>query len=341
MKRQALYFRALRQVEVIEEECPALKAGQLLVETTLTAISSGTEMLFYRGQAPADLSVDSTITGLQGQNRYPIKYGYCCVGKVVDTGLGSDQNWLGRRVFSFHPHESLFCAGPDDLFAIPDSLSAERAVFIPNMETAVNLVMDGRPLIGEFVALFGLGIVGLMTSALLSQFPLAGMAGFDRYPLRRQAGLEAGLQAAFDPGDSSQWHQARSDFSLPGMVDGYDLSYEISGSPNALDLAIRLCGFSSRVVVGSWYGSKRVQLDLGGKYHRDRVQMMSSQVSSIAPELRGRWDKPRRFVEVFRQLNRIQPERWITHRFPVTAAPDIYKMLDETPSEAIQVVFTY
>ena len=54
------------------------------------------------------------------------------------------------------------------------------------METAVNLVMDARPIIGERVMVIGQGIVGLLTTALLSRFPLNRLITLDRYAIRRR-----------------------------------------------------------------------------------------------------------------------------------------------------------
>jgi threonine dehydrogenase-like Zn-dependent dehydrogenase len=120
-----------------------------------------------------------------------------------------------------------------------------------------------------------------------------------------------------------------------------DLSIELSGSPDALNDAIALTGFSGRIVVGSWYGRKPAQIDLGGSFHRSRIKLLSSQVSSISPELSGRWDKARRFESAWGAIRRIQPEKWITHRFPLEKAGEAYLLLEEAPGSAIQVLFTY
>jgi threonine dehydrogenase-like Zn-dependent dehydrogenase len=341
MKQQALYFTAPEQVEVVEEDCRHPAGKPYLVRTLLSAISPGTELLFFRGQVPQEMPADAMISALNKTVRYPFKYGYCNVGEVVEVSPGEDRAWLGRKVFSFHPHESYYWAGDEDLITLPDGMPVERAVFLPNMETALNLVMDGRPAAGEFAGIFGLGIVGLLTSALLAQYPLGGIAGFDRFSLRRETALKLGLQAALDPEDAVGWQSCEQDFRRNGMPDGLDLCFEVSGAPAALNQAIRLSGYAARVVIGSWYGTKPVQLNLGGAFHRSRIQLIASQVSTIAPELSGRWSKSRRFVEAFRQLNRICPEAWISHRFKLSAAPTAYRLLNEDPASVIQLVFDY
>ena len=334
--RKTIYFTAPGRVELREESLPSPAPDQVLVESLYSAISPGTEMLVYRGQFPRDLPVDEIIASLAGQFRYPFCYGYACVGRIVKVGETVEQGWNGRLVFSFQPHTSHFVTTPDLLFALPEKISPESACLLPNMETAVNLVQDAAPLLGERVLVFGQGIVGLLTTALLARFPLAALVTCDRYPLRREASMSLGVTAALDPDAAGFRGQVRE--LLPS---GADLSLELSGSPADLDDAIALTGFGGRAIIGSWYGEKKATLDLGGAFHRSRIRLVSSQVSTIAPELRGRWDKARRFQVAWEALQDIQPEKWITHRFPFEQAGEAYRLLDTSPAEAIQIIFEY
>lgn len=330
MTRRSVVFAGPREVCVEEAPLPQPGPGQVLVETALSAISAGTEMLVYRDQFPPGMSVDLTIDSLGDAFAYPLHYGYAAVGRVAGQGAGVAGDWSGRLVFAFQPHTSHFLAAPADLIPVPEGISPEAAAFLPNVETAVNLLQDGAPLLGERVVVFGQGIVGLLTTSLLARFPLDRLVTVDSYATRREASLEAGAHAAFAPD------------ALDGLPEGgADLVYELSGSPAALNQAIAVTGYGGRIVVGSWYGQKQASLDLGGRFHRNRIQIISSQVSTIAPHLRGRWDKPRRLTAAWRMVAQIAPDRWITHRFPVAQAPDAYPLLDQQPSETIQVILTY
>jgi 2-desacetyl-2-hydroxyethyl bacteriochlorophyllide A dehydrogenase len=336
VKRSVLIFTAPGKVAVSSEAVPPPAAGQLLVQTRFSAISPGTELLIYRGQFPRGLAVDESIAALGGSFSYPLKYGYSAVGRVTEMGQGVDPDWLGRIVFAFQPHASHFLAHPEELIPVPEEVAPLEAVFLPNMETAVNFILDGAPRLGERVAVFGQGIVGLLTAALLACFPLASLVSLDRYPLRRRASLEAGVHASLDPGEADTLRLLHE-----RQPEGADLVYELSGAPAALDAAIAAAGFAGRVVIGSWYGAKRVSLDLGGRFHRSRIQLISSQVSTLAPALGGRWDKARRFAVAWEMLRRVQPARWITHRFPLAQAAEAYRLLDQQPEGAIQVIFQY
>lgn len=330
MSRTSLYFAAPHTVELRAEPMPSPAAGQVLAQTLFSAISAGTELLLYRGEAPADLPADETLPALSGVLAFPLKYGYSAVGRVIALGPDVDPSWQDRLVFAFNPHESHFTADIHNLIPLPPGLSLEDAVFIPNMETAVNFLHDGAPLVGERVAVLGQGVVGLLTTALLSRLPLAQLVTFDRYPLRRQLSITAGAQRSLDPHPPT-----------PTPPYDFDLVYEISGFPAALDQALALTGFSGRIVIGSWYGTRRASLDLGGRFHRSRVKLISSQVSTLAPALTGRWTKERHLQTALHLLTEVKPSRFITHRIPFADAAQAYQLLDHKPDEAVQVVFTY
>lgn len=329
MKSRTLYFIAPKKIEIRESELPAIKGDEVMVETICSAISAGTEMLVYRGQFP---NIADANDSFSSDLKYPLAYGYACVVRIMETGAQVDKKLQGKLAFAFHPHSSCFIIPLSSLFFLPDSLSPEAACFLPNMETAVNLIQDGAPILGEKILVLGQGAIGLLTSALLREFPLASLWTSDCYSLRRGASSALGVTGALDP-NAKDFHE-----SLPR---DFDLSYEVSGVPNVLNDAIAHTRFNGRIVIGSWYGEKRTQIDLGGTFHRSRIKLISSQVSTIASELSARWDKARRFGVVWEALRRVKPEQWITHRFPIHEAEKAYRLLDENPQDAIQVIFKY
>jgi threonine dehydrogenase-like Zn-dependent dehydrogenase len=307
----------------------------------MCAISSGTELLIYRGEAPEGWPVDSTIASLAGVFGYPLRYGYAAVGQVDGIGPDVDPAWIGRWVFSFQPHQSHYLATPMQLIPLPDEVDPENALFVPAMETAVNFMMDARPVIGERAVVIGQGIIGLLTTALLARFPLAVLATLDRHALRRQKSLEAGAQKALGIDRPSQRGAAQPARAFGDLAQTADLVFELSGDPTALDLAVAFCGFGARIIVGSWYGTRRAALNLGRDFHRNRIRLISSQVSTIAPALSGRWSKERRMAVVWDMIRNVGPARFITHRFSVEQAPRAYELLDRQPESALQVVLTF
>jgi threonine dehydrogenase-like Zn-dependent dehydrogenase len=183
--------------------------------------------------------------------------------------------------------------------------------------------------------------VGLLVTALLAQFPLAGLVTLDHFPNRRLASETLGAQASFDPLTSQTLEDLRVALANQGQEPWADLAFEVSGNPAALDQALAITGFHGRIVIGSWYGTKKAELHLGGLFHRQRQMLRSSQVSTLAPELSGRWTKARVLQVAWEMIQEIRPARFITHRFPLAEAAQAYRLLDQNPGEAIQVVLTY
>jgi 2-desacetyl-2-hydroxyethyl bacteriochlorophyllide A dehydrogenase len=327
----ALYFTAPETVAVRSVSVDAPGTGEVVVETECSGISAGSELLVYRGEAPETL--DATLPAVDDLS-YPLRYGYAAVGRVRETGPGVDPDWQGRRVFALHPHQTRFSAAVDDLIPVPERIDTAAATLFPSVETATNFLLDGQPTPGERVVVFGAGVVGLCTVSLLADFPLERLVVADPVTERRERARAFGADAAVPPDEVAA--------ALPDDdPDGADLVYELSGDPATLDAAIEVAGYDARVVVGSWYGNRRAPVDLGGSFHRDRLSIVSSQVSTIDPSLRGRWTHDRRRAVAFDRLHRMDTDSLVTHRLPFTDADRAYQRLAAAPDDTLQVLLTY
>jgi len=344
--RRAVQFTAPRTVDVVDQPVGSVGSREVRVRTRLSAVSPGTERLVYRGEAPGG-AADTSIDALEGAMEFPLAYGYSTVGEVVECGSEVSADWLGQRVFAFQPHVSEFSAGPDSLVALPDGVDDLDAALIPNLETAINLVMDGRPMIGERVAIFGQGVVGLLTTAVLAQFPIDVLA-IEPTKKRRVLAGDFGATDTFDP--ASGLASLRTALGIDhvdaveeteGAFEGADLVFELSGKPDILNDALTITGFNGRIIVGSWYGTKRAPIQLGERYHRSRIDIRSSQVSTIDPSLRGRWSTDRRMQTVLRLLDSVRPGRLVTDIHPVEDAPAVYAALTDPSADMLQPVFRY
>jgi len=341
MNRTSVIFKNPHEIELLQDVLPSPGSGEVLIKTHLSAISPGTEMLVYRGQFPPKLPVDKNITTLAHEFRYPLKYGYTTIGRVIETGPTVSKGWLDRMVFCFNPHESHFVVHQDQLIPVPADIDPENALFLPNMESAVNFLMDGRPIIGEAVVVFGQGVVGLLATAQLATLPVSCLVTLDKWPLRRKKSLAVGAHFTWDPAAPDLQDELAAVCESRSGIKNADLIYELSGNPAALNQAVDIAGFGTRVVIGSWYGTRKATLDLGAGFHRNRIRFISSQVSTLAPEFSGRWSKDRRLNVAWEMIRRIKPADFITHRFDIHRAGEAYELLNERPGEAIQVVFAY
>lgn len=331
MDRHSLQFTAPHEAERRQTTfTPA--DDEVVVETRISAINAGTELLIYRGDVQTDRPADETIDALDGDLSFPLRYGYAAVGEVIKVGAHVSSDWRGRTVFAFNPHESRFAASPDDLVPVPEDITPEAMAMLPAVETATSLVLDGRPRIGERVVVFGAGVIGLCTIGVLASFPLDRLVVVDPLAERRDHARRLGADETLSPAELS---------TGVDMDDGADLVYELSGQPDALDDATDVTGYDSRVIVGSWYGTKPTTLDLGTDFHRNHVTIESSQVSTLSPTTRGRWTKARRLDTALDRLRALDVASLVSHRIPFTDAPSAYRLLDEHTEPTLQVLLTY
>jgi threonine dehydrogenase-like Zn-dependent dehydrogenase len=319
---RALWFTAPKTIDIRSEKVIPGR-GEVVVFSKLMGISHGTEMLFYRGTVPEHLSIDENLTALSGSTGYPVKYGYINVGVTGE----------GRRVFAFYPHQDIFSANCEDLIDLPDKLSFEDAVFLAHMETAVSIVQDLNPMLGDNVLLLGQGTVGLLIAEILSRSGGTRVITVDPIPLRREASVGIGCHC-FDPAD----HDMKNKLLDITEGRGIDAAVNVSGSAAALQLAIDVLNFEAAIVEASWFGSKPVPLNLGSSFHRKRLHIRSSQVSNIASGISGRWDKQRRMELVIHWLNMVKPCKYISDVYSLENAAEAYRLLDEHPKRTLQVV---
>jgi 2-desacetyl-2-hydroxyethyl bacteriochlorophyllide A dehydrogenase len=291
-------------------------------------------MLVYRGEAPSDLNFD--LPTLRGSFRFPIKYGYACVGRVGETGRDVSTPALDDLVFAHHPHQTEFVVPASMLIRLPLGLPPDAAVLLANIETAINVLLDAHPHFGEHVTIFGQGVVGLLLAQLMKKAGCRPVITVDPVESRRKVSMEVGADFALEPGRD-----------LPGQIasltDGRGADYviEASGNPSALDLALECVALEGTVVVASWYGTKEVRAPLGGRFHRGRLRIVSSQVGSMDPCLGARWSRARRAALAIAMLSELRLRQLITHRIPFDQAAHAYDLVDRRPEETIQVVLTY
>lgn len=331
---RALWFAAKRRAELRPEEAPTPGPGEVRVRAVLSAVSHGTEMLVYRGEVPEGLPLD--LPTFAGGFGFPIKHGYASAGRVLDTGPGVTALAPGDPVFVHHPHQDVFTVPAHLPVPLPRDLEPLRAVFFANIETALNVAHDAHARLGETAVVFGQGVVGLLVTCLLGMSGVSVLA-VEPVPGRRELALKVGAAAAFGPDDIGERVLAATDGR------GADVAVESSGSGAALAAAVGCVAVEGTVVAASWYGTEPVALPLGGHFHRGRVRIRSSQVGRVAPELSARWDAGRRRGAVVSLLRdpRLPLDLLVSHRVPFGRAPEAYRMLDEGPGDAVQVVFDY
>lgn len=315
----ALYFTQPYSVEIRTEELQR-NAGTRLIESQVIGISHGSESHLYRNTFPGGQTEDS-VPGIEGSMSYPIKYGYMNAGRAP----------RGEKVFAFFPHQDRFYYPQDDLIYFPDSSHFEDIVLYPSVETAYTIVLDTAPLPGERILIIGQGMIGLLVAEILAEQPGLHVAALEPDSYRRRLSTQIGLPAA-DP-----YEQSGS--SGPGPADLRetvrrlfhshlpDKIIHVSGSAGGLQQAIDCADFETLIIEASWHGNRPVELNLGAHFHRKRLTIRSSQVSTLSSNLGRRWNRGRRTEEVKEWVQRIRPSKYVTHRFPLSRAHEAYRLL--------------
>lgn len=264
---QAFWTTGAGEGEFRTEALVAPAANEVLVRTRFTGISRGTESLVARGEVPASEGERMRAPFQGGEFPFPVKYGYLNVGTVEE----GPEPLEGATVFSLVPHQSSFVVPVAAVVPVPRGVPARRAVLAGAVETAVNILWDAAPRLGDRIVIVGAGMIGASVARLAQGIPGASVTLVDVDPAARE--LAERLEVGFAHPDDAR-------------VDA-DVVIEASGSPDGLQLALRLAPTDGEVLVASWFGSRPVPLELGGDFHSRRLTLRSSQVGAVAPARRS------------------------------------------------------
>ncbi len=323
---RALYYTGPCRAELRNVEFPTLTeadndAPYALVGTAFSGISRGTERLVYEGLLPPGEFERMRCPNQEGPFPFPVKYGYAAVGTVEE----GPANLTGKTVFALHPHQDRFRLPASQLIPIPDGVPARRATLAANMETALNALWDGRASPGHHITVIGGGIVGCLIAALAGRLPGAVVTLVDIQPSRAEIAAAIGVS-----------------FALPGEAQGgADVVFHTSASEAGLRLALDLAGFEGRIVEVSWFGEKQVSLPLGGAFHSQRLQIVSTQVGNVSPLVRARWPHRRRLETALRLLDDARLDALITGEIAFDDLPSALPRMLAADAPGLATVIRY
>ena len=203
---------------------------------------------------------------------------------------------------------------------------------------ALNGVHDAGICLGDTVAIFGMGALGQIV-AMMARKSGAKVIGIDLHDSRLEMARQLGVEMTFN---------ARRDKpaeAIKALTNGAgaDVCIEVSGSTQALHEAIRTVVYSGRVVAMGFFQGEAQGLYLGDEFHHNRINLVCSQISGVAPEFSNRWNK----LRLWQTAVKLQAEGWldlrpvITHRAPFEQAGDLYTLLDQQPQEVVHAVIDF
>lgn len=338
-------FTSSRVAEVVQEDRQPLQADDVRIHTLFSGISAGTELTAYRGSNPYlnkrwdeghRLFVDGSTSF-----EYPVNgWGYEEVGEVIEVGSSVTRVKIGDRIWGTwgHRSETIQTEARAAGRILSPTVDPRIGIFSQIGAIALNVILDADIHVGETVVVFGLGVPGQIV-AQLARLNGAHVIGVDSIAARRELALELGIQEVLDPAEGGVAERVRAKTGGRGA----DVCLEITGNYHAMHEAIRTVAYSSRVCVAGFMQGEGAGLRLGEEFHHNRVAVIASQISGVAPALQHRWDEYRLASTAIRlaEDGKLKLSDLISHELPVEEAGFAFTMLDTRPQEALQVVLTF
>jgi len=329
---QVVTFEGPKEVGIREYEDPPLGPNEVRLRTLFSGISAGTEMTAYRGSNPYLSKRWEPARHLflkdEVSLEYPVEgWGYEEVGEVAEVGSAVSRVAEGDVVYGTWGHRStkVVDEGWAAARVLPPGLDPIIGIFSRIGAIALNAVLDADVHVGEFVAVFGQGVPGLIAAQLarLNGGTVVAVDGIDR---RLELAGELGAHHVVD----FRTHSAAE--VVKGLTEGRgaDVSIEISGSYPALHEAIRTTAYNSKVVSAGFFQGDGAGLFLGEEFHHNRTRVVCSQISGLSPALDHRWDLRRleRTVMSLAAEGRVSLTPLVTDRFSVEEAGKAFELLD-------------
>lgn len=318
---RAFWLAAPGRGEIRNHPLSAPGANEVLIRASASAISRGTESLVFSGRVPPSEYQTMRCPFQDGDFPAPVKYGYASVG-TVEAGQAALR---GQRVFCLYPHQDLYIVPADAVVPVPENVPDERATLAANMETALNAMWDAAPRLGDRIAIVGGGVVGCCIASLAAKIPATRVELIDIDP--RRASIAAALGCGFAAPEAAQ--------------GDCDIVFHTSASDAGLATALRLAGFEAKLIELSWYGDKPVTAPLGAAFHQRRLQLIASQVGTVAPARRARRTHRDRLVLALALLADSVYDRLVTGRCTLDTLPQRMAQLAAAPDGALAEIVRY
>ncbi|MEV4353837.1 zinc-binding alcohol dehydrogenase [Nonomuraea sp. NPDC049625] len=339
---RVITFEQPGRVRVSLESPAALAPGSVRVRTIYSGVSAGTELTAYRGTNPYLNRHWDTERRLfvDGQTHaYPLTgWGYQEVGEVVEAAPDVADPPVGSIVWGIWGHRAEAVVPAEKLVGhvMPPGADPLTGVFARVGAIALNAVHASDVHLGDQIAIFGQGVIGLLATRL-AVLSGARVVAADAIPDRLELARRFGAAEVFDVRSGSVAEFMRK------RVEGADTVIELSGTHQGLHEAIRTVRKGGRVVAAGFYQGDGVGLRLGEEFHHNQVQLVSSQIGGVASWLAHRWDVER-LQRTFMALvheGQIEVGDLISHVVPVERAEEAFDLIDKHQSEVLQLVFTF
>jgi 2-desacetyl-2-hydroxyethyl bacteriochlorophyllide A dehydrogenase len=338
-----LLLTAPRSLRIVPYDDPVLGTDAVRADAVASGISHGTELALYRGDSPFggkrfDLDLRQFVEAAETE-LYPMRLGYEWVGRASAVGADVRGIEVGDHVHLTLPHRETQTVTTSWL-VLPNELEPERAALLQSAAIALQAVHDARLKVGDRVAIFGLGVLGLLAVQLARLNGAGWVAAVDPVARRRQLAGRFGADFTLDP-DSSD---AGREIKVAAGRGGPDVAIEFSGQYAALHEALRCVRVAGTVVAAGFYlGGAGADLRLGEEFHHNRLALVGSMSGWGVPQREPGWDRRRLRATALDLIadGRLDVNAFITHRVSFERAVEAYELIDRRPEETLRVVLTY
>jgi predicted dehydrogenase/threonine dehydrogenase-like Zn-dependent dehydrogenase len=346
---------------------PQIKSGHILIKSTLSLVSLGTERmlvefgkanLLQKAQQQPDKvkeviskiktdGVGPTFNAVINKLGQPIPLGYCNVGKVIEVGKGVEDFQIGDRVASNGPHAEYVCVPKNLVAKIPDHVTDDEAAFTVIGAIGLQGIRLVNPTFGESIVVTGLGLIGLITAQLLKANGCK-VIGFDFD--QQKVSLAKGLGInALNPGDGID--PVSTVNTLTNNVGADAVIITASNKSNEIiSQAAKMCRKRGRIVLVGVVGldisradfyEKELTFQVSCSYGPGRYDEAYEQKGQDYPLPFVRWTEKRNFEAILQAIasKAIQVEPLITERVNLSEYKNIYESISDSNSIASLLIY--
>ena len=328
-------------VEWQEVPLPPVTEGTVRVQNRFGVEKHGTMAAFFKGYANRRGNWDSEMRIHRPDGMlwpYPIPLGNMQVGEIVEIGPGASSFGLGETVFYGGCFQPSAVVSASSLRVLP-GVDWKSGMLLDPAEFAIGAIRDGGLRLGDHVAVFGLGAIGLVAVQACLAAGAGNVIAIDPMENRRRAAALGGASAVLDP------VSADAGLALRELTGGRgpDVIIDFSGSRPALQAALRGIAYGGTIVCGAFPAPFDAGLDLGGEAHMNRPRIVFSRACSDPNPDHPRWDWERIRRESLRLIaaGKLKGEAIVDDPIPFDSLAEEYPRIASGEGGAIKLSVEY
>ena len=315
---------ALRQPALREYEDGPVPADSVRVQVEFGSPKRGTELTAYYGYHGTT---------------FPMGLGNMCVGKIIEIGGDVEGFDIGERVTNHGHLRETHTWRADSVHKMPDRMTWKEAVCYDPAHFGMSAIRDGKVRVGERVAVFGLGAIGLMTVQMARIAGADFVAAVDPLERRRKAAENTGAELVIDPTACNVGDVLKE--ATGGL--GVDVAVETSAIYEALDDALRAVTFEGTIVYAGHAKACTGGLDLGAVAHVNIPNIIFARANSDPNRDHPRWHFGRIADTCWKWLaaGRFDCEPVVDPVVPFEDSVEAYIEMDNHPERSVKLGISF